>query len=129
MPQHHVLTSRTWRPLSGALLFSISVILGCAATADTREITLDSLSPTTEHEQATEVILHLMQRYHYSRVSVNDELSDQIFDRFLESLDPQKNFFLNSDVKEFEQFRLKFDDALRRSQLDPVFDIFKLTRT
>jgi len=124
-----LLSTRALRPFSTALIFTLSVLLGCTATADTtRDITLDSLSPSPEHKAATEVIVHLMQRYHYSTVSVDDELSDQIFDRFLESLDPQKSFLLASDVEEFNQYRLKFDDALKKEQLDPVFDIFKRFR-
>ncbi|MFK8082592.1 MAG: carboxy terminal-processing peptidase [Granulosicoccus sp.] len=116
------------RPLRTAIILMLGVLLSCSATADSRLTALDSLVPTTEHRQATEVIAHYMQRYHYSRVSVDDELSTQIFDRFLESLDPQKAFFLASDIKEFEKFRLKFDDALREAELNTVFDIFKQFR-
>ncbi len=112
-----------------AMAVSFSILLGCTATADTREITLDSLSPTAEHREATEVIVHLMQRYHYSQVSVDNELSDQIYSRYLESLDPQKSFLLASDVKEFDQYRLKLDDALRKERLTGVFDMFKRFRT
>jgi len=90
---------------------------------------MDSLSPTPEHRQATAGILQLMQRYHYKRVPVGDELSEQIFDRFLESLDPQRSFLLASDIEEFDKHRRKFDDALRNARLKPVFEIFKRFRT
>lgn len=134
MQQHYrrsfgrLLSIRPSRPFCSAVLFTLSVVLSTTATSDIREITLDSLSPTSDHEDATEVIVHLMQRYHYSPVSIDDELSYQIFDRYLESLDPQKTFLLASDIKEFEQYRLKFDDALRKERLDSVFDIFKRFR-
>lgn len=134
MQQHYqselrfLLSSRNWQWLSSALIFTLCVLLESTATADTRETALESLSPTVEHRQATEVISHLMQQYHYSRVSIDDELSNQIFDRYLESLDPQKAFLLASDIEEIEKFRLEFDDALRQAQLNPVFDIFKRFR-
>jgi len=132
MQQQHPLRNIVWRPFSRILFFTISFTTGfmlcCTASADTRAITLDSLSPTSEHQQATEVILQLMQQYHYSRVAVDDNLSEQIFDRFLESLDPQKNFLLASDIKDFEQYRKQIDDALWKTQLNPVFDIFKRFR-
>lgn len=117
------------RPLFSALLITLSVLLGCTATADTREVTPDSLVPTTEHRQATAGVLHLMRQYHYSRVAVDDELSEQIFERFLESLDPQKNFLLANDVEQFAQYRTQLDDVLRRANLEPVFDLFKLFRS
>ena len=120
--------TRFLRQLCLALVFTTSILTAFSATADTRVTALDSLKPTAEHMQATEVISHLMQQYHYSRVSLDDELSDQIFDRFLESLDPQKSFLLASDIKSIEKYRLKFDDALSNAQLNPIFEIFKMFR-
>lgn len=117
---------------SSALVFTLSlclsVLLSGAATADVREVSLDSLNPTAEHREATQGILQLMQRYHYSRVPVDDKLSEQIFDRFLESLDPQKGFLLASDVEEFGRYRTDLDDALSKTRLGLIFDIFKRFR-
>jgi carboxyl-terminal processing protease len=103
-------------------------VAGVAAQADNRQVALDTLVPTDAHRQATAGILQLMQRYHYKRVPVTDALSAQIFDRYLETLDPQKNFLLASDIEEFYKVRHQFDDALRSGRLDSVFDIFKRFR-
>jgi len=116
------------RPFSKGLILAIGIVLSGAAAADAGKISLDLLKPTSEHRRATEGVVHLMQRYHYSQVPLNDELSEQIFDRYLESLDPQKGFLLASDVEEFSEFRDKLDDALRKERLGPVFDIFKRFR-
>jgi len=128
MQQQHLHTTLIWRPFCVALILALSVMLGCTTTANARETALDSLNPTPEHRQATEYILQLMQHYHYSRVKVDDNLSEQIFDRYLESLDPQKNFLLESDIEEFKLYRTKIDDVLYNAQLEPVFDIFKRFR-
>ncbi len=111
-----------------ALLATVCVLSIGSTTADTRQTALELLVPTAAHRQATENIAFLMQRYHYSRVALDDELSDQIFDRFLESLDRQKAFLLASDIEEFEQYRLTLDDSIRDAELDLVFDIFKRFR-
>lgn len=116
------------RQIAGALLCACSLLLSGFAIADSREVALDSLMPTPEHRQATAGILQLMQRYHYKRVAVDDELSEEIFDRYLETLDLQKNFLLASDIEEFEHLRTEFDEALRNGRLGPVFDIFKRFR-
>lgn len=113
-----------------AFFLTVTSLIGVTAHADdSREVTLASLAPTAEHKQATAVILQLMRRYHYTPVRVGDELSEQIFDRFLESFDPQKSFLLASDIDDFEQYRQKFDDALLNARLDPVFAIFKRFRS
>ncbi len=120
---------RSSRQLCCALVAFFGVVLSYTVVADTREITLDSLGPTKEHKQATEVIAHIMQRYHYSQVFIDDALSDQIYDRYLDSLDPQRVFLLASDIAEIERYRLELDDVLRKAKLDPVFEIFKRYRT
>ncbi len=108
--------------LLATLLFSTT------ATADFKAVPLESLAPTDEHRQATAVVFQLMQRYHLNRVTVDDELSEQIFDRYIDSLDPQKAFFMASDIEEFYEYRQRFDNALRNARLQPVFDIFKRFR-
>ncbi len=112
-----------------ALLLTVCCLSAGLATADTRQTPLDTLVPTAAHKQAMQSIAFLMQRYHYSQVAVDDELSSQIFDRFLDSFDRQKAFFLASDIEEFEQYRLSLDDSIRDADLDLVFDIFKRFRT
>jgi len=99
--EHH--SKRGWRPLAHLLLFAMTTLF-------------------------TGVVLQLMQQYHYKPVPVGNELSEQIFDRYLDSLDPQKSFLLASDIKEFGKYRRKFDDAIRNSKLNPVFDLFKRFR-
>ena len=121
--------NRGWRGLALVLVLALNALFSGGAMAQSRQVALDSLVATPEHQQAVAGIVQLMQRYHYKRVKVDDTLSEQIFDRYLESLDPQKSFLLGSDIEEFDRFRRGFDDALRTARLNPVFDIFKRFRT
>ncbi len=107
-----------------ALITTTLAFFSVSANADT-----DTLEPTSDHRDATAAIYHLMERYHYKTVSVNDDLSEQIFDRYLDSLDPQKSFLLQSDMDEFEGFRTRFDDAIRNARLKPVFAVFNRFRS
>ena len=116
------------RSLARTLVVAFSVFVSVAAVADNKQVSLDKLEPTRDHRKATEGIVQLMQRYHYKPVAVNDELSGQIFERFLETLDSQKRFLLASDIAEFDKYRFEFDDALRKAKLGPVFEIFKRFR-
>ena len=47
---------------------------------------------------------------------------------FLESLDPVKMYFNRSDIRYFQRYRFKIDDALRQGNLEPVYDIFRIYR-
>jgi carboxyl-terminal processing protease len=55
---------------------------------------------------------------------LNDSLSSVIFDKFINSLDNGKNYFLASDIKEFEKFRYQIDDLLINEEIEFFFDVF-----
>jgi carboxyl-terminal processing protease len=70
-----------------------------------------------------ELISHVIQRGHFNVKSLNDDMSEQIFHTYLESIDGQKRFFLQSDYREFAKYMYRIDDQLR--ELDLTF--FDLT--
>ncbi|MEM7255147.1 MAG: carboxy terminal-processing peptidase [Pseudomonadota bacterium] len=113
---------------ASALLLLSAFALTPTATANTPEVSADSLLPGAEHRRATRVIVDLLRRFHYRKVSLDDSLSEQIFERYIESLDPNRNFFLASDIEAFQRYRTRLDDSLRYGHLEPAFDIFKTMR-
>ena len=70
-----------------------------------------------------ELISHVIQRGHFNVKSLNDDMSEQIFHTYLESIDGQKRYFLQSDYREFTKYMYRIDDQLR--ELDLTF--FDLT--
>jgi carboxyl-terminal processing protease len=72
-------------------------------------------------------VTNLFTRQHYKRFSFNDALSEQIFDRYVESLDFSKSIFLQSDIARFEANKKQFDDALMSGKLDFAYDLFNLS--
>ena len=88
-----------------------------------------SLAATPDQVKATELINHFIERYHYRKRTLNDALSKEILDRYLTSLDPNRSYFLASDIKEFSKFEVELDDALRDADLAPAFQIFRRLQT
>ena len=70
-----------------------------------------------------ELISHVILRGHFNVKSLNDDMSEQIFHTYLESIDGQKRYFLQSDYREFAKYMYRIDDQLR--ELDLTF--FDLT--
>ncbi len=91
-------------------------------------VTEDNLRPEPRHKRAAEIILHIIDTYHYQKKALDDDLSGQILDNYLESLDANRSFFLAADIKNFERNRYLFDDALKDPDLGPAFEIFKVYR-
>ncbi len=90
-------------------------------------ITNDSIKvilPESKHKTETRLVTSILSRYHYKKFSLNDSLSSVIFDEFINSLDNGKNYFLASDIKEFEKSRYKIDDFLINEDIRFFFDVF-----
>src|SRR5262249_48074032 len=55
---------------------------------------------------------------------IDKKMSEQVFNRYLDFLDGQRSYFLTSDIAEFQQYKLKFDDMIRTGDVEPAFVIF-----
>ncbi len=67
-------------------------------------------------------------RYAYRPRALDDALSQEIFKRYLESLDGGKLYFTAADVERFAPYRTQLDDAIRSGDLAPAFEIFAVYR-
>lgn len=107
-----------------AALFSGSLL---ASTDNLTAEDLPVLKQESQHSTASKRVTNLFTRAHYKPIRFNDELSEQIFDRYIESLDFNKSVFLASDIASFEQYKDQFDNALSSGKLGFAFDIFNLS--
>lgn len=112
-------------------LFGLSLgflLIGSVAARTTAPEQRSVPAPTATQAEVATLISHLLSssRYHYHPRALDDALSEQIFERYLEALDRDKVFLLASDVARFEFLRQGFDDALRARRLQPAFDLFNL---
>ncbi len=96
--------------------------------ADIPSVSDDSLVPAVRHQRATEIITHIIDSYHYKNKPLDDALSSAILDRYFENLDPNRSYFMSSDIKTFEKYRNTLDDAMKDQDLTPAFEIFKIYR-
>ena len=109
--------------------FSFIIILFVAASAVFASVDTTSalkIEPEMEHRYASNIATRFLTNYHYKRTRLDDELSSEIFDSYLELLDPNKIYFLSADIETFERYRSGLDDALRHSDLLPAYEIFDI---
>lgn len=86
------------------------------------------LTPTEQMTKAAIIITSVIERFHYRKISLNDKLSEKILERYLTALDPNRSFFLQSDIDQFTEYKHTLDDALLAGQVQPAFIIFKIYR-
>jgi carboxyl-terminal processing protease len=80
--------------------------------------------PTYEQTLRGSLATKFLANWHYKDTRLDDELSTEIFDRYLDVLDPNFSFFLASDIESFEPYKLTMDDALQHSDPTPAYDMF-----
>lgn len=107
---------------------SIIVSLGLLG-APYGQAAVQELAPTTTQEITTLEILEKLRIYHFASVPMDDSLSSELFDAYLESLDPSRMYFSQQDLAEFAKHRYKFDDQLKKGDLQAAFDIFNRYRS
>ncbi|MBT8096324.1 MAG: carboxy terminal-processing peptidase, partial [Woeseia sp.] len=116
--------------LYGGIALVCAGLLGIVAYAAAPAIDAAvTLAPEPRHEKIGQLVTEFVQKSHYRHAAVDDELSSQVLDRYIESLDNNRLYFLKSDVDEFEAYRTRIDDMVRSEPLNPMFEMFEVYRT
>ena len=69
-----------------------------------------------------ELITFVVERGHYDPADIDDEFSKGVYKSYLESIDPSKRFFIQSDIDEFSKYETQLDDMILNKDLT-FFDL------
>ncbi|CUA82758.1 carboxy terminal-processing peptidase [Pseudidiomarina woesei] len=108
---------------------AISVAIGFSATAiaippaHTPE-ELPQLQPQEQHGVASGRVARFFTREHFKQMQLDNELSAQILDRYLDMLDYNKMFLLQKDVEQAGEYRDLFDDMILTGKLNAAYSVY-----
>ncbi|MCG6914775.1 carboxy terminal-processing peptidase [bacterium BMS3Abin03] len=88
--------------------------------------TIKTVKPNSYYLLEDQLVNTILTRYHYKKFDLNDSLSSIILDRFINSIDNGKNYFLKSDIDLFEKYRNKLDDDIKSGDISPFYEIFNV---
>lgn len=94
--------------------------------ASTQSLAFTELAPPVEYKKVSKQLVHILEGVHYNKTKVDDRVSFAAFNEYLDSLDPTKSFFLAADIRELEQYKFQFDDALRSGDSSVAYNIYNL---
>ena len=77
----------------------------------------DKFSDPNKEKLLIEVVKYVVEKGHYSTLDINDDISEKIYNTYLEQLDAQKRFFLQSDIRQFQKYKFKLDDQIKNQDL------------
>ncbi len=109
------------------LLLTIALAMGVVAShAAPSTAAPVALEPAPQQIQAAAMTAELLTRFHYTPMALDDAMSQKTFDRYVKSMDPERLFFLQSDIDQFTPARDKLDDAIKSRDLTTPFAMFNL---
>lgn len=114
--------------LFASLVGFLLVLQAGLAVAKSQDVPISELVPSNRQQRTTMVINQALERFHYRKVALNDDFAGQIFDKYIDALDPNRSFFLSRDIDRFKRSVRRLDDDLARGNLDTAFEIFRLYR-
>ncbi|WP_309562792.1 carboxy terminal-processing peptidase [Christiangramia sp. SM2212] len=65
-----------------------------------------------------DLITYVLNQGHYDAKDINDSFSANVYEDYLEGLDPSKRFFYKEDIAEFDSFKEKLDDQIKGKNID-----------
>ena len=112
-----------YAPIIATLVFS-TLSVGAAPEPDAAP----ELQAQARHARAGAALTRLITQNHYRSKPLDDALSEQILDYYLDGLDLNRSYFTAADMEGFEQYRYRLDDSLLTQDFAPAFAIFEVYR-
>ncbi|MCB0688446.1 MAG: carboxy terminal-processing peptidase [Saprospiraceae bacterium] len=69
-----------------------------------------------------QAVVKFLDRVHYEPKSLDDQLSHQVYDAYLRSIDPAKRFLTQDEVDQLEKYRSEIDDQIANGSFE-FFDL------
>ncbi|MFT5718301.1 MAG: carboxyl-terminal processing protease [Oleiphilaceae bacterium] len=116
-------------PIQLVIILSLGLTFNAfAITSSQQEVDLSAefspLEPTRDQREASIHIARSLLLNHYRKQDIDKELSEKAYNFYLDSLDSQHLYLLQSDIDAFEPYRFRLHNALKTGQLEPGFRIF-----
>ncbi|MBS1750132.1 MAG: carboxy terminal-processing peptidase [Bacteroidetes bacterium] len=74
-------------------------------------------NPPTKYERILKQVGIMLEQGHYSPKKIDDTFSEEVFTKYLEAIDPEKQLFLKSDIEQLKQYKDKIDDEIHGAPL------------
>lgn len=73
--------------------------------------------PATKYEKILRRVGIMLEQGHYSPKKIDDNFSKEVFSKYLNIIDPDKQLLLQSDIAQLKQFETRIDDEIHGSPL------------
>jgi carboxyl-terminal processing protease len=114
--------------IAATLLLGGSIILSLIAGPAAPAPVTGSVTPGPNDARIAYVTARLLEEFHYLQQPLDAEMSERFMDGYLETLDPRRENFLQSDIDGFAHYRTNLDRLTITTNgladLTPAFEIY-----
>lgn len=100
------------------------MLLGTFAFPAVHAADAPMLEPSAQQSQTTRLIARQLSVLHYNRLTLDDQMSQRIWDRYLDALDGQRIYFYASDIQSFSGNKNLLDNQIKAGHLTVAFALF-----
>ena len=106
MQIHHFM-KRNFKLIGLAILFSAA---SCSFTTK-------SFDDPDKDKTLIDLIVYVLESGHYDARAINDDFSEQVYNDFIDAIDPYRRYFYKKDLDEFSKHKKEIDDMIRAKDL------------
>jgi carboxyl-terminal processing protease len=100
------------------------VVMIALALAD-REGEATPKKPSARDRQVAIAVTSFLSKDHLSHRMLDDQISQRWIDSFLESLDPRKLYFRQSDIDHFSKMKNSLDDLVKKGNISFAHEVYQ----
>lgn len=107
-----------------------TVLIAGAACVLAFETLKKNAAPSDKDELIVNMVGQVLERWHYDPKKIDDSFSAEVFHKYIDGLDGEKKFFLQSDIAYLDQYKHAIDDEIKGQQplnflndADSIFDL------
>jgi carboxyl-terminal processing protease len=102
--------------------YNVLLVVGIVVAGLWSFIPSKKLTGDDKDKMLIELLSFVLEKGHFSPIEIDDEFSKKAYASYIESLDPTKRYFIQSDIAEFQKYELAIDDMIRSKDLS-FFDL------
>jgi carboxyl-terminal processing protease len=98
------------------IIIAIALLINSFTTQASTKSTITNKDPEKD-KIIIYVLKNVLSRLHFVQKEIDDNLSERIFNSFIDALDSNKRYFTQEDIKEFSQYKYQIDNQLLQDDL------------
>ena len=117
------------KKLAAGSLWVFALVVSAVICAQEQQVAFGEshvreLEPLAVHPRTSLTIVDQIRHNHFVKKPLDDSASSEIFDKYVNALDPGHAYLLQSDIDGLNRYRYQLDEALKHGDLKPAFAIY-----